>query len=307
MNITVIQQVAVMALLAAVGYFCRKTNMLDENSTKKLSGLLLNIVIPVVILVSYQKPFDASMLGGLLLSFALAGASIISSLLIIPLIFRRKERSGVVNERLAAVYSNCAFMGIPLIQGLFGNDGVFYLTAYITLFNVLMFTHGALSVSGEKFTLKTLGKALLHPCVIFIAVGMVLFLLNIRLPQVLLDVCEQLAGLNTPLAMIVAGSVIATVRLRDAVKKPRLYAVCFIKLMAIPMLLLGLCAVCGFDRLISGVNVIAAACPTAAACTMFAIKYDKNPGYSSELFAAATVLSCVTLPLILTIFEHTVR
>lgn len=307
MNITVIQQVAVMALLAAVGYFCRKTDILDENSTKKLSALLLNIVIPVVILVSYQKPFGEEMLGGLLLSFALAGISIVSSLLIIPLIFRNKNKDGVINERAAAVYSNCAFMGIPLIQGIFGSDGVFYLTAYITLFNALMFTHGALTFSGEKFTLKTLGKALLHPCVIFIAIGLILFLLNITLPQLILDVCTQLAGLNTPLAMIVAGSTIATVRLRDTVKKPKLYLVCFIKLIAIPALLLILCMVCGFDKLISGVNIIAAACPTAAACTMFAIKYDKSPGYSSELFAAATILSCITLPLILTISEQLLK
>ncbi|MCH5324375.1 MAG: AEC family transporter [Eubacterium sp.] len=307
MNIAVIQQVAVMAILVAVGYACRKGGMLDDNSTKKLSALLLNIVIPIVILVSYQKPFDTDMLGGLLLSFALAGISIVSSVLLIPLIFRDKAKDGTVNERLAAVYSNCAFMGIPLIQGIFGSDGVFYLTAYITLFNAILFTHGAIVFSGEKFTLKKLGKALLHPSVIAIAAGLILFLLGISLPGVLLDTCQHIANLNTPLAMIVAGSTIATVRLRDTVKKPRLYAVCAIKLIAVPALLMALCYVCGFDRLISGVNVIAAACPTAAACTMFAIKYNKNPGYSSELFAATTILSCLTLPLVLTVFEAIIK
>lgn len=301
MDLTVIQQVAVMALLAGLGYFCRKADVLDEHTTKKLSALLLNIVIPIVILVSYQKPFEPALLNMLLISFIPAAVSMVSSLLLIPLFFRDKSRAGTVNERAAAVYSNCAFMGIPLIQGIFGSDGVFCLTAYITLFNALLYTHGSISISGEKFTLKKLVKALMHPCVIAIILGIVLFVTGISLPGFLLETCEHLAGLNTPLAMLVAGSTIASAKLGNALKKPRLYAVCFIKLIAIPALLLGFCLICGFDTLISEVNIVAAACPSAAACTMFAIKYDKEPGYSSQLFAATTILSCVTLPLVLTV------
>ena len=99
--------------------------------------------------------------------------------------------------------------------------------------------------------------------------------------------------------MIIAGSTIATVKLLPALKKPRLYYTCFVKLFLLPALLTVICLVFKIDQTVAGVNILATACPAATMCTMFALLYDRDAGYSAEIFAVSTILSMVTLPLTL--------
>lgn len=302
MNWDIIEQVIIMALLCGVGILCRKIGLLDEHSTKKMSGIALNVAMPLVILTSYQKPFDSEMLHSLLISFLLAIVSFAASFIIIPLIVRQKNKAELAVERFSSIYSNCSFMGIPLIQGVYGDDGVFLQTAYITMFNLLSWTHGYMLMKGGKFTLKEFGKSLLSPSIIATVVGLALFLLNISLPETLLSAMHQLGNMNTPLAMLVAGSTIATVNFPKAIRKPRLYYVCFLKLIAVPAILMAFCLLFNFDPVISGVNILVCACPTAALCTMLALKFNKDAGYSTEIFAVSTILSMLTLPLMLMVY-----
>ena len=64
----------------------------------------------------------------------------------------KKEGKDTAIERFSSVYSNCGFMGIPLVNAMFGSEGVFYLTAFITVFNILAWTHGIIIISGEKIS-----------------------------------------------------------------------------------------------------------------------------------------------------------
>ena len=54
-----------------------------------------------------------------------------------------------IEKKMTAIYSNCGFIGIPLIQWNSGAEGVFYMTAYVTVFNVLFWTHGVW-LMGDK-------------------------------------------------------------------------------------------------------------------------------------------------------------
>lgn len=303
MNWSIIEQVGIMTLLVAIGFFARKKDFLDEHMTKKLSTLVLTFATPMVILTSYQKPFEPSALNNLLIAFGLAVLSFVLCYILVPLIMRGKNKDDTLIEKFACIYSNCAFMGIPLIDGVYGSDGVFYLTAYVTLFNICVWTHGVMFMQGSKFSFKAFGKALLSPCVIATFVGIILFLCNIALPNFLLSTAKHLSNINTPLAMMIAGSTIATVSLKLAVKKPRLYYTCFVKLILLPLIVMAICLVLKTDTVISGVIILATACPTAAISTMFAIRFGKNAGYSSEIFAVTTLLSMLTLPGVLMLYE----
>ncbi len=307
MNWAIVEQVIIMAILVAVGFFCRKIKMLDEENTKKLSTLVLTFATPMVILTSYQKSFSLDVLGGLLISFALAIVSYIICFVIVPLIVRGKNKDDVSIERFACIYSNCAFMGIPLIEGVYGSDGVFYLTAFYTMFNIFVWTHGVISMKGGGFSLKAFGKSLLSPCIIASVIGLDFFVFGVVLPSPVMAVAKHLSGLNTPLAMIIAGSTIGAVNLKKTFTKPKLYYCCLVKLIILPAIMIAICAIFRVDTVIGGVNVLAVACPTAAISTMFALKYDKNAGYSAEIFAATTLLSILTLPLILMAYEYIMK
>ena len=89
------------------------------------------------------------------------------------MIIRSKDKEGQLIERFSCLYSNCAFMGIPLIQGVYGTEGVFCLTAYVTMFNLCSWTHGVVMMKGGKPNFKQMLKSLLSPSIIVTIIGII--------------------------------------------------------------------------------------------------------------------------------------
>lgn len=155
----------------------------------------------------------------------------------------------------------------------------------------------------EKLNKKMIIQAVKTPAVIATFLGFALFMLKISLPDILLKTLTYLENLNTPLAMLAAGATIAQTNIFKALKNPRLYYICILKLILVPA---AACAVFCFlplDDVVIGTNILSSACPAAATGTLFAIRYKKDSLYAAELFAVTTILSIVTLPLIMNITQ----
>lgn len=208
-------------------------------------------------------------------------------------------------------YSNCAFMGIPLVEATFGSDGVFYLTGFITMFNLFSWTHGVIMMKGgekqsAQDTAKSLFKVLCSPAILSIFLGLLFFFTGLRLPSVLQLPLDYLGSMNTPLAMLVSGATIAKAGLLKAFKQKRVYYVQAFKQLILPIIIAALLAplrTLGIDPVITNTILIAAAAPTASSTIMFSYKYGRNAEYASNHFALSTVLSMLTLPSILLIAE----
>ena len=147
---TILNQTIIMLILIMVGVLCAKLRLISSNTNKELSQFVLQVVNPVVIFMSYQKDYEARLVKNLLLTFAFSVLAFAVMIAVAYLFIRKKEDRHTEVERFSAIYSNCAFMGIPLMSALFGDEGVFYLTAFITVFNLVIWTHGVITISGEK-------------------------------------------------------------------------------------------------------------------------------------------------------------
>lgn len=303
-------QAVIMFILLAVGFALRKGGMLSEDATKQLSNIAICVINPIVIFNAYQTEFDAALLKGLLIAFALSAVSHAVLVLFANLAVKKgRERAEV--ERFAIVYSNCAFMGIPLIDSAFGSEGVFYLTGYITIFNLMLWTHGLLTMRGTGGGLgKSLFKALVSPAVISTAAGLVCFFTGLRLPSLLQIPLDYLGAMNTPLAMIVSGSAIAGAGLASGFKSLRVYYVQAFKLLIVPAALAALFApltLLGVQPLVINTVLLAAAAPTASATIMFAYKFGRDAEYAGGHFALSTVASVATMPLVLLASEMFIK
>lgn len=289
-----------MFILIAFGAGVYKFGFITKRANKQLSNFVVSIVSPVLIFTAYQKEFDTALLKGLLISILLATASHLLFIFTGAIVVHKKNNPDYNIERFAITYSNCGFMGIPLIQSIYGSDGVLYLTAYITMFNLFMWTHGV-SCMKKSSDFKSAFKALLSPAIIATAAGFIMFVCRISLPEILLQPMKYVASLNTPLAMIVSGITFAQSDLKGALKKPRIYLVSALKLLIVPVIIMLIFKPFGFSDTVLTTSVIAAACPTAASTIMFAYKYGGNAVYGSEIFALTTIMSAVTLPLVMII------
>lgn len=291
----VAEKVLFIGLLMAVGFLCGKLGLIDRELNRKASELLLLVVSPCLIFSSYQVEYDAALLGNLLLALGLSAGSFAVQLLCAHLLLPRRRPDAAV-EQLSVVYPNCMFLGIPLIEALYGAEGVLYLTAYITCFNVLFWTHGVIVMDG-KCDGQQLLKKLCSPALIAIAAGLVLFLLRVRLPGWLLEPVRSISGMNTPLAMLIAGATISQTPLCSCVRERRLYRVLAIRMLLVPALLLPAFALLPVPAMPRMAVFLAAACPTASYCTMFALRYGHDSGYAARIFALTTLSAAVCLPL----------
>lgn len=292
----ILRQIVIMFIILIIGLGCSMKGLITKEGNKQLSAVALHIVNPLLIFMSYQSEYSSELLKGLLWSFLLSAISFGAAIGISTAVIGKKRPEHSL-ERFSAVYSNCGFIGIPLIRGIFGNEGVLYLTAYLTLFNILVWTHGYM-IMKESRDIKSFLKAVRSPSVIAVFVGLIFYLAQIPLPDMLHTSLQYVSDMNTPLAMLIAGSAAAQTNVAKALKNPALYMVAALKLLALPLVTLAAIGFIPAPHTVKMVVLIASACPVATTGTMFAIQFDKNPERCSEFFAVTTLLSGLTLPIV---------
>ena len=215
------------------------------------------------------------------------------------------ENENVEVERLQSIYSNLGFMGIPLVNSIFGSEGVFYVTASITIFNIFIWTHGVILMSGaENLKFKDIIEKLISPTIFAIIIGLLFFIFQIRVPDVVYEALDYIADLNTPFAMLIAGVTIGKTNIiKLFTKNLRTYYIAFIRLIIIPFVLLLLYIWLPINEMVKIVAIIMASSPTAASGALFAIKFNKNSVYAAEIFTVSTLFCILTIPLIVKIAE----
>ena len=157
----ILQQAIIMLILNVVGMIAYYTGIVSREGGKQLSNVVLEIVTPVIIVHAYlEEEYDSRLVVNLLLTFVLAAASYVIAILISMLCFREKSAGKLAPiERFSATYSNCGFMGIPLASALFGAEGVFYVTAFLTIFFLFSWTHGVMQLTQTKDFKKALKRS----------------------------------------------------------------------------------------------------------------------------------------------------
>lgn len=285
----------VMVILALAGAASYKSGIVDETVNKKLSELVLTLFTPVLLFTSFQKNFSKDLLSGLAAAASLSLASFAVIWFICKCVVYRQEKDYAAVEHIAMMYSNCGFIGIPMAQGIWGTDGVFYMTAYVAAANFLLWSHGVIVMSGKR-DMRSLGNVFTSPTILSIVLGVFCFLAQIRIPAIMKEPMDMIANMNTPMAMMVAGINIAQADLKHTFKKRRLYWLSFVKLILMPMSLVGLFLLIPAGREVKTVMVLATSCPVGVTGSLFALRYGKDAVYASELFAMSTVISIVTVP-----------
>lgn len=294
--LSVILEVAVILILILVGYFTVKKGMFTKESLGSITSFLLYIVTPCLIVSSFLSAESGKLDGWtLLLAAVLPALSIVISIALSYLFFRREPLGRRRVLRFSTVFCNVGFMGIPLVEGIVGSEGVLYGSFFIAVFNIFCWTYGYVMMGGGKVRLKAL---LLNPGVIGIVIGLPLYLLDVPVPALFVEPVELISALNTPLAMIVVGGYIAQVKLRAFVSDLAVYKMAVLRLVVAPLLYLALVWLLRPDETLLMSTVIQAATPVAANCVLFAVQYDSDAELASKSVAVSTALSVVTIPLL---------
>ncbi len=295
--ISITSQIFIMIVLILCGMFLFKIKWISNDTNRQLSKVVISFVNPALMFYAYNIEFDDRYAMGLIASFLVAIVMHFLFIVASKLLLRNKNSRVLGLERYCSIYSNCAFIGIPLVQAVYGNEGVFYVTAYITVFNLLMWTHG-ISLVGNQHKFNFVENVLKSPTIIATVLGMCVFFMKIHVPDLVLKPIYYISNLNTPLAMIVSGVTIAQTKILSALKEPKIYLISGIKLMLVPTIVIILFSFLDMNQVALLSTVLVGACPTATASVLLSIQYGNDEEYASRIFGVTTILSAITLPLL---------
>lgn len=292
--IITIQQIIQMFILILFGVLCVKVKLLDSQKSKALSDIVTKIVTPALVISSFRREFKTELAYGLVISLILTALSLGLSYVVVHLLLKKNDKYDSAVERFGAMYSNCGFMGIPLVAGVLGSEGVFYVVGFNLLFNMLVFSLGQSTMRGR--TGGSIVKQIVNPVTVASIVAVLLFVLRIDLPDLVGRPIEMIGDMNTPLAMLTAGVSVAQVNFAKVFKKVRLFYVCALKLLIIPILFVLITKFMPVPETVFMTIVLATACPSATVTVLFSVLYGRDDAYASEVFSMTTILSILTIP-----------
>ena len=298
-------EIAQLFLILLTGFVLVRAGLLRAADSKVLSVILVYLVIPCVIIDAFQIEDTPAIRAGLAVSFAAAAAIHLLFLVLTGLLRRFLGLDAI--ERATAIYSNAGALVIPLVQALLGQEYVIYSCAFIIVQLVLLWTHGSMILRGAG---ALSWKAILtNVNLLSIAAGAVLYAGRIPLPAVLSGAMDDMGALMGPLGMLLAGMAIAESPLRQLVCTPRYYLTAALRLVVYPLAALvllwatGMAALLPDGRAILMTVYLAAITPACTTITSMVQLYGQDAGKSSALYVMSTLLSIVTMPLMLAVFD----
>jgi len=288
-------------LCIVVGYICRRSRMLDDKHTSGIADLLVKVAMPCSVFMSLMRPFSTELLV----------ESAITFIAICIIFLLGGVLGGLAGRALGATpgerpvwafgvaYGNVGFMGIPIISAVFGYEGLFYVAMSLMAFNLLTFTVGVrmFDTKGEhrmgivKLFLRT-------PALIGTVAGFGFFLTGLRLPAALEGGVSLIAGMTSPISMILIGAVLAKQRIKDTFTNIRLLPPVALRLMVVPICSWLVLRMFVTNPIMLGVIVTLMAMPPAAATVIFAEQYDGDAVHAAQLVVVGTLICVVTVPLI---------
>ena len=295
MILILVKQMVQMFLLAGVGFLLYKGGKITQEGSKTLGNILIYASLPAVIINGFRVERTAEHVSGILWSAAGALVLLLVSVLISHFVFRQDPIGA-----FAGAFSNPGFFGVPLMIASLGQGAVFYAASFIAFLNIGQWTYGVSRLNGQPLTegLK-LKKLIQAPFVIAILAGLILFAIQIPLPDVIVNCITTLAGLNTPLAMFTVGVFLAQTDFWKMFRKKELYLVSAVRLLLVPAVSLLLLSLLPADMAaMKMVLLIAVSCPVGSNVAVYAQLHGKNYPYAVETVIISTMLSILTIPLV---------
>lgn len=290
-------------LIILVGYYAGNTRLVSEAGNKTLVSLLLNVTLPVFIVYSFVSGSTDEVRDNVLRAFFYSGAAFalviaFSHLLVLPI---KGPRRTILH--FSNVFPNTGFIGFPLLLILYGPEGVVYGSIFNMVGNILSWSYGLYlfeKASGKSGQSRSFLAVLKNPNLIAVIVGLILLFLRVELPEILLRSMSLVSGITSPLSMIVIGVIMAYTSFSGSLSDWKLYYALITKLLAVPLLLIGVGRLLGlsFDLVLRTVIIIHAM-PTAAIASILSEQYAFERDFATLIVVMTTLLMIATIPLIL--------
>lgn len=296
----ILKSLVMIFVMIIPGIILKKKNIIDENQTRGISAVLVNVTWPCMVIDAMQIPYSEEIFNGskyiflllviiFLIIFAVAAAAVKALKL-------KRDQAGILAFML--IFGNTGFIGLPVMNALYGKEAVFYASMVEMANDILMFTIGIMLIqisAGAKTRFSLM--EFLSPGIFGVLIGFALFLLGITLPEFLGKSVAAIGAATTPLSMIVIGSQLGGIKLRALAADVSIYAASIIKLLAVPVIAFLIVRYAFGDvSLLAKVVIMSFAMPAAACTVIFSQQYNSDADFAAKGVLMSTLFCLATIP-----------
>lgn len=311
-TLALIQQILAMVLIALAGFVLCRARFLDREKSKSLSVVALYLASPCAMISAFQTQFDAKKSEALLVT--LFASVLIHGLYMLVTHILSIGRHGLTDgEHVSALFNNSSNLIIPLVVGTLGPKYVLFTTSFVLVQNLLCWTYGVMILKGGERKIEW-RNALITPTVVGMLMGLILFLLQIKLPSPVSTALSSVGACLGPLSMLVIGVMLAEADLKKALSSRSLHWTVSLRLVFLPILSAILLWLIGRvwghtdAHNILMVTLLCSIGPCSATITQLSQLYNHvESGYISTINAVSTLLSAVSIPVIIIFYEMLVN
>ncbi len=297
-----------MLMCILIGFVCNKMHIVPENSATVLSKLENFFFVPALIINTFMKYCTVQSIKKqytliLYCLIALAVALIIS----IPLskVFEKKDEYQRNIYKYALTFGNFVFMGNAIVPQILGDSALYDYMLYILPLNIAIYTWGLVILIPKGKSEKSAWKNLFNPVFYGIIIGAFLGLtggIN-YLPEFIKTTISACGNCMAPVAMILTGFVIGQYNFFSLIKNKKVYVASFLRLIVIPIILIGILYLLKADDTTLIMTLFAYATPLGINTVVFPAAYGGDTKTGASMAMISNVLSMVTLPLMFALLK----
>lgn len=298
----VIQQMVIIFILIAIGVFLYKKKMLSEMTSQQISGLIVNVTNPALLVSSalQEGPKVSLQELGVTLGVDLVIYGIlIAAGFLIPRILRVPDGYHYAYQMLT-IFGNVGFIGIPLASAVLGTESLIFVSIYNLLYNICIYTFGisllekaaARQASGSRW------KKLINVGTVSAAATIIIYLSGFRAPAVLSSTLNCIGQSTTLLSMLVLGVSVAQMAVKDIFSHPKLYGFILLRQILLPAGCILLLRPFLSSSLILNTTALMLAVPAGNLPLMLSKQLQIDTDTISQGIILTTILSLLTIPVV---------
>lgn len=301
MFLLLFSNVSILLLYMSIGLILVKTRKASLNHIKSLSGILIYVLGPAMIINSFLKlefSWEAFAKIGIYFVLSLV-VQILFFLLIFVFLGRKYSDSKYRILTVGSVLGNVGFLGMHVLSSIFPTEPIVlcYSSINVMTMNLIVFTIGTYLITNDKKFIS-LKSAILNPTTISLIIAIPLFISNIHFPAFILQPVELLSKMSTPVCMIILGMRLADSSIKKLFSRGFVYITCILKLVAFPVLVFLFVKLIPMDDSVLKTSlVVLAMTPSGAIIESLAELHDCEQDFAANVVLLTTILCVISIPL----------
>ena len=301
---TIINSIITLGLAMLVGFVCIKTGYITKEQNSGMSKIVVRVTLPILVITSLTSiDFDREKLINSI-------HVLLISLIVIALLFLigtamakigKMEKSQGVMHRCMTCFGNVVFMAFPLIQALYGAEGLLYAAIYELANDAFLWTVGVYkmtSINKKENSFKSNLKNLLNPGTVAFSIAFIMMAFGLKFTGTVETVLTGIGGTTTYLSMFFIGGTLALVDFRHIYKRVWLFALTAVKMIVVPVILILILKLLNLDEVVNSVIILQAAMPASTVLVILGTEYGGDVIYCAEGVFITHLAGLITLPLV---------